>query len=352
MVITEHKKVDIEHKRAHLLVHLGKFKFEYTIEPRYWRNPLIFVALLLILPALISGRADLLSLLTTANIYACIAIPLAWQMTGTGRVNFGPQFFLAIGGYTAALLSIHFNWGPLQTVPLVLVAGLIFGLLLSPFTSLAKGLYFSLITLVLPLIFLEVTYVYTDIFKGETGLSGIAPLIETGSIKVDYLIGAYFSLGLMLLFLLIVDKVLRSRFGLYAAAINDDEDVAMGLGLSIKKWKVICFTATSMMITVAGWFAAHYYTTFAGVTYLPLSFMLKVLVMVMVGGRGEIYGAILGAYFVAVLEKALTFLGPIHYVLFPLILLILLLLLPEGLYGIYRRHKYREYYPKIRVRKR
>jgi branched-chain amino acid transport system permease protein len=344
--------VDIEHKRAHLLVHLGKFKFEYTIEPRYWRNPFIFIAVLFVLPVILSGRADLLSLLTTANIYACIAIPLAWQMTGIGRVNFGPQFFLAIGGFTAALLSIQFHWGPLLTLPIVLVMGLIFGLLLSPFTSLAKGLYFSLITLILPLIFLEVTFVYTDIFKGETGLSGIVNIIDTGSIKLDYFVATYLSLGLMLLFLLIVDKVVRSRIGLYAAAINDDEDVARGLGLNINKWKLICFTATSIMITVAGWFAAHYYGTFAGVTFLPLSFMLKVLVMVMIGGRGEIYGGIIGAYFVATLEKVLTFLGPIHYVVFPLILLIMLFSLPEGLYGLYRKHKYKEYYPMIRVRNR
>jgi len=344
--------VKIEHKRAHFLVHLGNFKFEHTIEPRYWRNPLIAIAFLFILPALIAGRADMLSLLTTANIYALIAIPLAWQMVGIGRMNFGPQFFLAIGGFTASLLSIHFHWGPWQTLPCVLVMGLIFGLLLSPFSTLAKGLYFSLITLVLPLIFLEITFVYTDIFKGETGLSGVAPLIQTGSIRMDYVVGAYMSLVLMLIFLLIVDKVLRSRIGIYAAAINDDEDVARGLGLNINKWKFICFTITSMMVTMAGWFAAHYYGNFAGITYLPLSFMLKVLLMVMIGGRGEIYGSIIGAYFVALLEKALTFLGPINYVVFPLILLILLFSLPEGLYGLYRRHKYKEYYPTIKVRNR
>ena len=147
-------------------------------------------------------------------------------------------------------------------------------------------------------------------------------------------------------------KIFDSRIGLYAAAINDDEEVANNLGLNIKKWKIICFVATSVMVTVAGWFAAHYFGTFAGVTYLQLPFMLKILLMVMIGGRGDIYGAIYGAYFVVILEKVLTVFGTANYILFPLILPILLFTLPEGLYGIYRMHRYREYYPTMRMRKR
>lgn len=345
--------VKLEHKRGRLVLYLKDLKLEWAIEPRYWRNPLLVVGLLVLLPLLIKGRPDLLTLVTTASIYACIAIPLSWQMVGTGRLNFGPQFFIGIGGFTAALLSIHYGWGPLQTLPVVLIMGLIFGLMLSPLTTIAKGLYFSLLTLILPLVFLEITYVYTGLFKGETGLSGIAHLVNLGSIQLNYVVSCYLSLGMMVIFLFIVDKVLRSRIGLYAAAINDDEDVASAMGLNINRRKITAFTITSIMITTVGWFIAHYFGTFAGVTYLPLVFMLKILLMVMIGGRGEIYGSIVGAYFVSILEKGLTaYVGPIHYVLFPAILLILLWVLPEGLYGLYRKHKYREYYPAIRVRNR
>jgi len=344
--------VRIEHKRARLVVYIKDLKLEWAIESRYWRNPLLAVAGLALLPIILSGFPGLLTLFTTANIYAAIAIPLAWQMTGIGRLNFGPQLFLGIGGYTAALLNIHFGWPAWLTLPAVILAGLIFGLLLSRLTTIAKGLYFSLITLILPLIFLELTYYFTGIFKGETGLYGISNIIRLGSIRMSYVAAAYISLIVVLIFLYIVDKALRSRIGIYAAAINDDEDVANILGLNINKWKVICFVITSTMITVSGWFTAHYFGTFAGATYLPLTFMLKILLMVMVGGRGEIYGALVGAYFVIMLEKALAFMGPVNHVIFPLILLILLFTLPEGLYGLYRKHKNREYYPTIRVRKR
>jgi branched-chain amino acid transport system permease protein len=343
--------VKIEHKRALLVIRFGDRKFEWPIETRYWRNPILGIAFLALLPLVFSGKADLLSLFATANIYACIAIPLGWQITGIGRMNFGPQFFVGLGGYSAALLSVHFGLGPLQTLPVAMLAGLVFALVLSPLTTLAKGLYFSLITLILPLIFLETTY-YFRLFKGETGLYGIAPFMMLQNIKTEYILSGYLALGIMVLYLFIVQKVLTSRVGLCAAAINDDEEVANSLGLNIKKWKIICFVITSVMISVAGWLAAHYFGTFAGVTYLQLPFMLKILLMVMVGGRGDIYGSIYGAYFVVILEKMLTMVGIMHYILFPFILLMLLFLLPEGLYGIYRKHRYREYYPTMRVRKR
>lgn len=343
--------VKIEHKRALIVFRFGDKKFEWPIETRYWRNPLLGVGCLTLLPLVFMWQPDIMSLIATANIYACIAIPLAWQMTGIGRMNFGPQVFVGIGGFVAALLSVHFGWGPWATLPAAILAGFVFSFVLSPLTNIAKGLYFSLVTLILPLIFLEITY-YFSIFKGETGLYGIAPLVSVGNIGAEYLITGYMALIMMVLFLFAIVKIFDSRVGLYAAAINDDEEVANNLGLNIKKWKIICFVVTSMMVTVVGWFAAHYFGTFSGVTYLQLPFMLKILLMVMIGGRGDIYGAIYGAYFVVILEKVLTVFGTANYILFPLILAILLFTLPEGLYGIYRMHRYREYYPTIRMRKR
>jgi branched-chain amino acid transport system permease protein len=343
--------VKIEHKRALLIFRFGDKKFEWPIEPRYWRNPLLGIAFLALLPIIFGGQPDIMSLIATANIYACIAIPLAWQMTGIGRLNFGPQVFVGIGGFVAGLLSVYFGWGPWATLPFVLMASFLVGLILSPLTNIAKGLYFSLVTLILPLIFLEVTY-YFSIFKGETGLYGIAPMISVGNIKWEQIINNYLSLIMMVAFLFLVVKIFDSRVGLYSAAINDDEEVANNLGLNIKKWKIICFVATSVMISMAGWFVAHYFGTFAGVTYLQLPFMLKILLIVMIGGRGDVYGAVYGAYFVVILEKVLTIFGTANYILFPVILMIMLYTLREGLYGIYRTHKYREYYPAIRVRKR
>jgi branched-subunit amino acid ABC-type transport system permease component len=80
--------------------------------------------------------------------------------------------------------------------------------------------------------------------------------------------------------------------------------------------------------------------------------MLKIFLAMMIGGRTQIFGCVVGGYFVAFLEMILIrTMGPIQAVVFPLILIILLFVLPEGLFGIYRKRRYREYFPTIHVRR-
>jgi branched-chain amino acid transport system permease protein len=136
------------------------------------------------------------------------------------------------------------------------------------------------------------------------------------------------------------------------ATINDDEEVAHGIGVNINRVKIIAFIFPAGMIGVAGWFFAHYFGTFAGITYLPLNFMVKVLLVIFIGGRAQVFGCVAGGYFIAFSEMILiATLGEIQPFLFPIILFTLLFALPEGLFGIYRKRRYREYLPTLHVRR-
>lgn len=345
--------MEFEVKRERLVLRVGGGKWEWHIEPRYWRNPLIYVGILIVLPVVVYfWYPPLLSTVIEANLLAAIAIPLALMTIGTGRMNFGPQFYIGIGGYTAALLSIHFHLNPGLTMIAAALGGLVFGFLMSPLSIIAGGLYYSLLTLLFPLLFLEATYIFTDLFKGDTGLSNIAPLVSTGSFSLNLIIYAFISLTVMLVYLFIMDKIFRSRYAIQMAAINDDEEVANSIGVNVNKVKIISFTIAAMMVAVIGWFYAHYYQAFSGQVYLPLSFMLKIFMVTMIGGRTQIYGCVIGGYFISILEMLLIrFTGDMSPVLFPIILLALLLVLPEGLFGLYRKRHYREYMPTLRFRR-
>lgn len=345
--------VGIEFKRERIVLRYGDKKYEWGIEPRYWRNPALGVLALMVLPLFIYQYPNLLTMFTTANLLAAIAIPLTLQIAGTGRVNFGPQLYLGVGGYTAALLNLHLGWGPMPTLAATILVCLTISLLLSPITWIAKGLYFSLITLVLPLAFLDLTFVFGDLFRGEVGLSGMSPLLNLGKVTWNYVAYFYLSLLLLLVYLFMADKIGRSRFGVNLAAINENEDVAKMMGVKVEKYKILYYVLPSVLTGVVGWFIVHTFRTFAGVTYLPLDFMIKILLIIIIGGRGFVYGAIPGAYFVAVLEDSLRAVGPINYVLFPLVLIIAIVVLArrEGLYGLYHKHHRRDYYPQMRVRR-
>jgi branched-chain amino acid transport system permease protein len=345
--------VDVEVRRDRIILRYKGKKWDWILEPRYWRNTLIWSAFLLLFPILSYFISPiLLTTVITANLYAAIAIPLALMTLGTGRINFGPNFFIGVGGYTAALLSIAYGWGPLKTLPFAVIATLISALLFSPLVIVARGLYYVLLTLLLPLVFLEITFIYTDIFKGDVGLAGVKTLISTGMVKVNFLIAALISMFIMLLYLWVVNKVIKSRYGLIMAAINDGEEVAHGIGVNINKVKILAFVFASGMIGVIGWFYAHYFGTFAGITYLPLSFMIKILLVIFIGGRAQVFGCVVGGYFIAFLEMILiATLGPIQPVVFAIILTVLLFALPEGLFGLYRKRRYREYLPTLHVRR-
>jgi ABC-type branched-chain amino acid transport system, permease component len=345
--------VDVEIKRDRIIIRWGEKKWDWMLEPRYWRNSFIWGALLVIFPIVCYFVSPiLLTTVITANLYAAIAIPLALMTVGTGRLNFGPNFFLGVGGYTAAILSIAYGWGPLKTLPLAVLVTMVSALLFSPLVIVARGLYYVLLTLLLPLVFMEVTFIYSNIFKGDVGLSGVKILVDLGKVKLNFLVIAYLAMFMMFCYLLIVNKILKSRYGLIMAAINDDEEVAHGIGVNINLVKILSFLFPAGMIGVVGWFYAHYFGTFAGITYLPLSFMVKILLVIFIGGRTQIFGCIVGGYFVAFLEMILiATLGDYQPVVFPIILFILLFALPEGLFGLYRKRRYREYLPTLHVRR-
>lgn len=345
--------VDVEFRRDRIIIRYKGKKWDWILEPRYWRNTFIWTGILVIVPIIFYFfYPALLNTIISANLYAAIAIPLALMTLGTGRINFGPNFFIGVGGYTAALLSVAYKWGPLLTFPLAILLTVVSALIFSPLVIIARGLYYVLLTLLLPLVFLEVTFIYSDTFKGDVGLAGIKLLVDTGDVKLNFLLIAYISLFLMLFYLLIVNKTIKSRYGLIMAAINDDEEVAHGIGVNINLVKIISFVSAAAMIGVIGWFYAHYFGTFAGITYLPLTFLVKILLVIFIGGRAQVFGCVAGGYFIAFLEMMLIgTLGDIQPFIFPLILFVLLFALPEGLFGLYRKRRYREYLPTLHVRR-
>jgi branched-chain amino acid transport system permease protein len=90
--------VETELKRDRIVIRLGTKKWEWVLEPRYWRNTLIWAVILFLFPtASYFFSPGLINTMISANIYAAIAMPLALLTIGTGRMNFGPQFYIGVG---------------------------------------------------------------------------------------------------------------------------------------------------------------------------------------------------------------------------------------------------------------
>lgn len=352
-----------ETRRGRIIIHFLGRKYEWIIEPRYWRNPIIGLILWLFLPLLLYSISTvvfnyqpiaLMSTLIFANLLIMMATPFNLQTIGTGRLSFGPHFFLAVGGYTAALLSRNLGLSPTLTLPAAFIVGAIIALALSPITIISRGVYYVLITMLLPFILSEITYWRSDIFGAETGIPNVELLFPTtGNVTLDVMIFVYVSLTIALAFIFFVDRTLRSRYGFMMGVINEDEDVALSYGINVRQIKIITFTLTSGAMAVSGWFLAHYQGSFSGPVWLMPSFLIMVLLTATLAGKGAIYGVVISAYFVATLREVTRItLGELSVVVLFLILLTLLYFLREGFWGLYRKRRYREYEPTIKVRRR
>jgi branched-chain amino acid transport system permease protein len=228
-----------------------------------------------------------------------------------GQVSLGHAFFIAVGVYTAAVLSgnpdgrsIGFGIEEILVwLPAAGIVAAIAGVLVAPLATRLRGLYLAIVTL--GLVFIA-QYVLTE-WRGVTGGAGIgrpAPVPSLFGQRLDRVGGGFtaeqklywLALLALVLFALAACNIARSRVGRAFNAIRDRDIAAGVMGVNLTRYKTIAFGVSSFYAGCAG---ALIYAG-RGV-FVPETFSLEISVlyiaMVLVGGAGTISGAILGAFF-------------------------------------------------------
>jgi branched-chain amino acid transport system permease protein len=136
----------------------------------------------------------------------------------------------------------------------------------------------------------------------------------------------------MLVVLLVMWLILRSRIGLFFAAIREDEDAAASLGVKVVRWKVAAFTLTSMLAGLAGAFYAHVVQLVAPsmMSLLEMGFILS---MAVIGGFQNIFYAALGGVLLEVVLESTREIGEWRLTVVGLVMVAILRFAPNGLFG-------------------
>jgi len=281
----------------------------------------------------------LLHLAVVAAIYCIFAIALNIEVGYTGLFNFGHVAFFALGAYASALLSLHgspFWMALLAGVACAALGGLLIGV---PSLKL-QGDYFGIATLGFAEIVRLVLQNQVAWTKGPMGLPGI-PRPEIFSWHVDTL-PAYLllSLGAALLTLAVIGFLTASPFGRVLRAIRDDETAAGVLGKNPLAYKLASFVIGSAFAGLAGVLWAHF-ITFVSPGDFTLTETILVLLIVVLGGKGTLWGPVAGAVVLIFFQEAVRFLrlppewsgvlGPLQQMVFGLLLVVLMIFRPEGL---------------------
>jgi len=301
----------------------------YMVAPRF-----VPVLLLLSLPLILklSGQIYWLKVLIITCQVALLA--LSWDyLASVGLVSLGQAFFFGVGGYFSGALNHYLGWSPILAIPAATLCGaIICTIVLSPVVRL-KGIYFAMITLVLPMVVTRVIEA-TKIFGGTEGLSGLTPLPNIWS-------ASYLIIAIVLICLFGLRRLIDTDYGLVLSGIKENDRAIMASGTNVYRSKMEALFVTAIAGSFAGAFMAHYYR-FVGMPAFALDISVLPVASAILGGVGTFVGAIIGSFILAPLSEILRAMGPLRTALYSLIMVACIVVLPEGIFH-YIQRKYHQF---------
>jgi len=296
-----------------------------------WLTPRnAFVVALLVVLALVPvyagliGNYFLMSLFTRIVILAMAAVSLNLIMGFGGMVSFGHAAYLGIGGYAIGILAKEgINSGFVQW-PLALAMSALFALAVGALSLRTRGVYFIMITLA----FAQMVYyvaIGLDRYGGDDGMtiykrSQFGDLINLSNKTAFY----YLCLVLLLLAVYIVWRIVNSRFGMVIQGARSNDRRMRAIGFPTYRYKLVCFVIAGTICGLAGALLANH-TDFISPAMMQWTRSGDLIVMAVLGGMWTVFGPVIGAVALLVLEEALS--GVTEYwqiIIGPIFLLVVL----------------------------
>jgi len=271
-----------------------------------WAMLLAFLAFLFTFPLYSSDR--ILTIITIMGI-AIISVHGLSILTGyCNQVSLGHVGFMAVGGYTSAILTANLGWPFWAALPCAAlmagVVGIIFGL---PSLK-VKGFYLIVSTVAAYFIIIWLVLQLVDLTGGADGMAVPRPAIGSFVIKSK---ASYFYLVMILACLatFVAKNIVRTRVGRAFIAIRDNEKAAEVMGINLWTYKLLAFFIGCVFAGVAGALTVHY-VAFACVDQFPFMNSVWYLGMLIVGGMGSTTGVLFGVVSLKLLDELVTIVGP------------------------------------------
>jgi branched-chain amino acid transport system permease protein len=268
----------------------------------------------------------------TVGVYFMAVLGLNILTGYTGQISIGNGAFMAIGGYTTAILTAHHGWNDLATLPIAALLGFGCGVVVGLPALRLSGAYLALLTFAVALAVPQLAKNYSKFTGGTQGL----PLPSHSGLWL-YTVSWTLS-GILLLAAWLL---LRGRTGRAFRAVRDSEIAAASSGISLPIYKTLAFGISAAFAAVAG---SMYVLVigFVNPDSFALTVSLFILIGAAVGGFGSLWGVIVGAAFIVLVQKTLMNAPSVGgaqgaQVIFGLTLILVMLLFPGGAAQFFRR---------------
>ncbi len=247
--------------------------------------------------------ADKRDIVIFIGLYTIVGAGLTLLMGFAGQVSLGQGGFFAVGAYTVGILTAKAHWNPwlaLVIAPVVaMAAGYVVGL---PLLRL-RGHHLAVATLAFGIIVYTLLNNLRDLTGGPIGLRGIKqPSIGGTVLSGDHFY--YFIWIVAALSLVIAYNIVRSRPGRALRAIAQHEGAAESVGINVRRYRLTIFAIAATFAGAAGGLFASYFKFLSPDSFKP-TLSILFLIIVAVGGLGNVYGALVGSIAIVLLTEFL-----------------------------------------------
>jgi len=276
-----------------------------------------------------------LQILFTIGVNYIAAAGLNVLVGYAGQKSLGHAGLFAVGAYTAAIANVDFGIGPWLSLVIACVMGALFGLVIAAPSVRVSGPSLAMVTIGFGIVVEKIVTEWTDLFKGQAGIYGIAAPSFLGKSFTNLhwvIFVGLLSLALHLLF----RSLLSGRFGRAFLAVQLAEPAAESVGISVVKAKTLAFVISAVTCALAGALVAQQNQYFNS-DFITFNLSIFLLVVVIFGGSGSLYGPLLGSLVLTLLDAWLARWPALQHFTYGALLLFALYLMPNGLAGALAR---------------
>ncbi len=295
-------------------------------------TPLVVLGVAILLPLMLPGTFSIPQLELVA-MYAMVAIGLNLSFGYGGQLALAQPVIMGASAYTAALVNINLDWNAWLTLPCAVAVGVVLGVIASAPGYRLRGWYLAVTSIFLVVIFPDVILATQQWTGGENGIGPVDGFPGLRSARMgEYLL----ILGVLALCFLLMRRVGSTHWGLALRTIRDAQTAAQASAIHTSKVKVQLAAVAALPVALAGWLWAHQ-AQFVGPSAFGSHLLLLIIAAVVLGGRGTLWGAIIGTIIFQTFSLWIGPFSPYNQIALGLGILVAALLFPEGIAPVVRK---------------
>ena len=267
------------------------------------------------------------ALINEIAILALFAVSLDLILGYAGIVSLGHAAFFGVGAYAAALLAKHLNPDPLLGLAFGAAVGAALGALTSPMIVRGSDLTRLMVTMGVALVLLELANKFDGLTGGADGLQGVVmgPVLGLFEFDLAARTASVYSLAVLFVAFVVLRRLVHTPFGMSLKALRDNRLRVAAIGLSVQGRLAVVYTLAAGLAGAAGALLAQT-TGFASLDVLEFHRSADVMLALVIGGAGWLWGGLIGAIAFKLMHDLISAVTPQYWTFWIGLILVLLML--------------------------